>query len=108
MGSVYVFVRALVGCCGGLALGVDMNDLSVHDLMGEDHELTVKLHTDTKHIEITIHDDRCVEVYDDITHINAWESLVYFAKQVINLDRRIQEDIAIIETEDKYHRGFKQ
>lgn len=71
-----------------------MTDLTIYDLIGEDHEICVKLVTD-KHINIEIKNDQDERVYFESSHIYAWESLVSFAKQVLACDERLRQEIEI-------------
>lgn len=72
-------------------------DLNLYDLMGEDHELEALLNPDNKKILININNESGNLVYSDETHPYAWESLVYFAKQVLNYDEKIQEQLNLLE-----------
>ena len=75
-----------------------MTELTVYDLMGEDHEIEASLNAkDPKRVlvEITNEDGQCV--YSEESHIYAWESLVLFAQQVLNCDKRIQEHLELLE-----------
>lgn len=71
-----------------------MANLTVYDLMGEDHEIWVKM-ADAKHVDITIKNESGMPVYEEMSHIYAWESLVSFAKQVLACDERLRQEIEI-------------
>lgn len=72
-----------------------MTNLTVHDLIGEDHEIQVTLLNGEKHVAIDIHDENSMLVEHLETHIYAWESLVSFAKQVLACDERLRQEIEI-------------
>ncbi len=87
-----------------------MIDLTLYNIMAEDHVLTVKLayHSNRLqgvnrpppkpcHISVEVEDEQGEKVYDQISHIYAWESLVGFAKQVLNCDKKIQEELERLE-----------
>lgn len=74
-----------------------MIDLTLYDIMGEDHELNAYVNSKTGKVIIEIFDENALQVYDDETHPRAWESLVIFAKQVIAADKRIQNHLDILE-----------
>lgn len=73
-----------------------MNDLSFSDLLADDHNIEVetlknglismRIHCEAPHEE---HD---ILVYNDVFHPDAWDSLVYFSRQVLNYDKKIQKD----------------
>lgn len=71
-----------------------MTNLTVYDLMGEDHEIWVKA-ADEDHVEIEILNENQSLVYAEKSHLFAWDSLVSFAKQVLACDKRLQQEIEI-------------
>lgn len=73
-----------------------MTDLTLYQLMAEDMTIWVKL-VDKNHVNIEIQDELDVAVYNETSHIAAWESLVYFAKQIISVDERIQVELEDME-----------
>lgn len=73
-----------------------MTDLTLYQLMSEDMTIWAKL-VDNKHINIEIQDELDVAVYNETSHIAAWESLVYFAKQILSVDERIQAKLEDME-----------
>ena len=74
-----------------------MTNLTVYDLMAEDHILLADLKKDGRvHVVITDSDEHEIK-YSEESHINAWESLVYFAKQVLACDERLRQGIEINE-----------
>lgn len=85
----------------------ETTQLTIYDLMGEDMSIFVKL-IDTNHVHVEISDERDVVVYDERSHIYAWDSLVSFAKSVLRYDENIQKEIALLEAEEEYYLGFKR
>lgn len=75
---------------------LNMSELTLYEIMGEDHDITVKLHDD-RHVEVVVRNEHLDILYDEVSHIYAWESLVYFAKQVVAVDARLQEDLKLME-----------
>lgn len=86
---------------------IENQDLTLYDLMGEYMSTFVKL-IDKKHVHVEIIDERDVTVYAETSHIYAWESLVSFARSVLSCDKKIQEEVALLEAEDEYYKGFKK
>jgi hypothetical protein len=86
---------------------IENQDLTLYDLMGEDMSIFCKL-IDTKHVHVEINDERDVTVYAETSHIYAWESLVSFARSVLSYDKKIQEEVALLEAEEEYYKGFKK
>lgn len=76
-----------------------MIGLTLYDLMGEDHELNATLNADNIHVNMSIANESGNTVYQDETHIYAWEALVGFAHQIIATDKRIQIKKEIAENE---------
>lgn len=71
-----------------------MSNLTVYDLIAEDHELWAKS-IEPKMVQMVIRNEINEVVYFENSHINAWESLVSFAKQVLACDERLQNDLEI-------------
>lgn len=71
-------------------------DLKLYDLMGEDHELEASVNPKTKQVSIKINNESGNLVYHDNTHEYAWDSLVYFAKQVLSYDKRIKNELELL------------
>lgn len=69
-----------------------MTDLTVYNLMAEDMIIWAKL-VDSKNIHVEIKDEQDAIVYSEKSNIAAWEGLVYFAKQVIAADKRMQTEL---------------
>lgn len=65
--------------------------LELYDILAEDHEIWMKKTKDGQ-IEVNVfnEDDACV--YHESSHPAAWESLVYFAKQVIAENERLERE----------------
>ena len=75
-----------------------MTNLTVYDLMGEDHEIQARIHVSNKRrVWVRILNEQSEEVYSEESHIYAWESLVGFAKQVLACDERLRQEIEINE-----------
>ena len=69
-----------------------MEDITLYDLCAEDHRLSARLRGN-KLINIKIENEDGEVILQDDEHIYAWESLVYFAKQVLYYDKKIQKDL---------------
>lgn len=77
-----------------------MNEPTIRDLMGEDMSIFAKL-IDRKHVYVEVVDENENQVYEETSHIYAWDSLVSFAHQIIRYDERIQENLLRIEDDSK-------
>lgn len=64
--------------------------LSLYELMAEDHLIYARLEKNGE-ITTTITNENDETVYDETSHEAAWNSLVYFAQQVIDENKRINE-----------------
>ena len=69
-----------------------MGDITLYDLCAEDHRLSARLRGN-KLINIKIENEDGEVILQDDEHLYAWESLVYFAKQVLYYDKKIQKDL---------------
>lgn len=69
-----------------------MEDITLYDLCAEDHRLSARLRGN-KLINIKIENEDGEVILQDDEHIYAWEILVYFAKQVLYYDKKIQKDL---------------
>ncbi len=69
-----------------------MTDLTLYDLMAEDMIIWAKL-VDKNHVSVKVENEQDEIVYEESSHIAAWESLVYLAKQIISVDERIQSEL---------------
>ena len=69
-----------------------MEDITLYDLCAEDHRLSARLRGN-KLINIKIENEDGEVILQDDEHLYAWESLVYFAKQVLYYDKKIQKDL---------------
>lgn len=77
-----------------------MNEPTIRDLMGEDMSIFAKL-IDRKRVYVEVVDENEKQVYEETSHIYAWDSLVSFAHQIIRYDERIQENLLRIEDDSK-------
>lgn len=68
-----------------------MEDLTLHELMGDDHNVIAR--KEGGQIKTTIINSESEIVYDEISHPYAWESLVAFARNVLHQDEKIQKEI---------------
>ncbi len=73
-----------------------MSHLTLYDLMGEDMIAWAKL-VNKKEVLVQVKDELDRTVFEESTHIYAWESLVSFARQVLACDERIQQELEILE-----------
>lgn len=62
--------------------------------MGEDHTIYANMLSDGD-IRVTIENENNAMVYQEKSHIYAWEYLVDFAKQVLYVDRHIQNELKL-------------
>ena len=69
------------------------NELTLYEIMAEDHNIYATLTSDKQVLVEVGKDKKNYNDYAETSHIYAWESLVYFARQVIDADKRIQEEI---------------
>ena len=67
-----------------------MDDLTLHDIMGEDMYIIAKKVSDTK-VKVEVINDQEESLFIEDTHIYAWEGLVSFAKKVLEADKNISE-----------------
>lgn len=76
---------------------------SVYDLLSEDHDIYIRRNTNNpKEIDIRIDDKKGNAVYQERSHIFAWQSLVNFAEQVIELNKSINhQEKWLMNTHDK-------
>ena len=65
--------------------------LELYDLMAEDHEIFCKKQSNGEIHVLVINEDEGV-VYEESSHLAAWDSLVYFAKQVISEHERMEKE----------------
>lgn len=69
-----------------------MNDLTVHELMGNDYYVFSRIENDGEiTIEIVNEDDEIV--YCEKGHPYAWEALVSFSKMVLKANERIENQL---------------
>lgn len=68
-----------------------MNDLTVYDLMGNDHYVFAKREKDNE-ITVEILDENDNTVYCEKGHEYAWEALVSFAKMVLTQNEVLQKE----------------
>lgn len=71
-----------------------MTHLTLYELMGEDHEIYATV-TNDKQIYVVVCGEDGAKVYSETSNIAAWESLVDFAKQVLYVDRHIQNELKL-------------
>ncbi len=73
-----------------------MTTLTLYELMGEDHEIYATV-TKENEIAVVVCGEDGGKVYRETSHLAAWESLVDFAKQVLYVDRHIQNELKLKE-----------
>lgn len=66
----------------------DMIPLAFYDVMAEDMYITATRVRDG--IETTVTNERDEVVFHEVSHEYAWDSLVYFAKQILSEDAKIE------------------
>lgn len=64
--------------------------LELYDIMATDHLLYAKLEKTGEITMIVVNEENNERVYKETSHEAAWDSLVYFAKQVISADENMQ------------------
>jgi len=69
-----------------------LEGISLYDLMAEDISIQARL-TNQKEVSIYLEDEKYKPLAHDKTHLYAWESLVYLAKQIISENDKIQREI---------------
>jgi hypothetical protein len=71
--------------------------LTLYDIMAEDMYIQAKLIG--KQVETKVIDENDAVIFQEVSNIAAWDSLVYFAKQILNENRKIEGQLnAINET----------
>lgn len=65
--------------------------LRLYDIMAEEMTLWAKK-LSSGEIEVRVEDENDNEVYNHISHRFAWDELVYFAKQVLRENERMERD----------------
>lgn len=73
-----------------------MTNLTLYEIMGEDMTLWAKL-VNKKEVLVQVKDELERTVFEESTHIYAWDTLVSFARQVLACDERIQQELEILE-----------
>lgn len=73
-----------------------MRSLTVYELAGEDMDIEVKL-LYAEQVEITIRDENEEIVYKETSHKSAWDSLAYFARQVVHYDNKFTREGSLID-----------
>lgn len=73
-----------------------MSALTLYEIMADDLVIYAT-HLKGKQIAVTVTNEEDVVVFHEDSHVFAWESLVYFARQVLNCDKKIQEDLERLE-----------
>lgn len=66
-----------------------MQGLTLYELMGEDMSIEANL-IDKNHVCVEVFDESEKIVYQEKSHMYAWESLVYFARQVLLLNAQLK------------------
>jgi len=69
-----------------------MKELTLYDIMGEDHYVLANLESD-KWVTVKVLNEYDEEVYHVKSHLAAWDSLVSFAKMVLDQDKKIQKGL---------------
>lgn len=72
-----------------------MTNLTLYEIMGEDMTLWAKL-VNKKEVLVQVKDELDRIVFEESTHIYAWESLVSFAKQIIAANVHIENNEEIV------------
>lgn len=72
-----------------------MTNLTLYEIMGEDMTLWAKL-VNKKEVLVQVKDELDRTVFEESSHIYAWESLVSFAKQIISANVHIENNEEIV------------
>ena len=64
--------------------------VTLYDIMAEQMTIWAKKLPNGE-IEVRVEDENDNEVYNQTSHRFAWEELVYFAKQVLSVDERMND-----------------
>lgn len=68
--------------------GYKMEDLTLYEIMGEDMYLIANKVSDTK-VKVEVLSEQEESLFNEVTHIHAWEGLVSFAKKILEADKYI-------------------
>jgi len=68
-----------------------MNPLTLYDIMAEDTYVFARVKDNKVEVEVLNSDDEVI--FNELSHPYAWESLVLFAKQVVQLNKHIEKDL---------------
>jgi hypothetical protein len=68
-----------------------MKDLTLYQICADDHYIFACLEKD-KDVTVEVWNDNEEIVYKEKSHHFAWDSLVAFARMVLDQDKKIQED----------------
>lgn len=68
-----------------------MNQLTVYELMAEDMEIFAQL-KNNKQIKIEIFNEDNQLVFEEETHRCAWDALVDIARQIISINKRLEDE----------------
>lgn len=52
---------------------------------------------DKTHVNVRVQNENNQDIYAQVSHIYAWESLVSFAKQILACDERLQKNLELME-----------
>jgi hypothetical protein len=69
-----------------------MKELTLYDIMGEDHYIIAKVEKGQVNTEVLDENDE--QVFNETSHHYAWDSLVSFAKMVLEQDKHVQKQLA--------------
>jgi hypothetical protein len=67
-----------------------MKQLTVYELMGQDHLIYAHLENNNEITVQIVTDEDEETVFQETTSQFAWDSLVYFARQIVACDERVQ------------------
>jgi hypothetical protein len=74
-----------------------MTDLTLYDICAEDLEIYASLQPNGEVCVTVAREDvdpnQEVVIYQEVSNIAAWESLAYFARQVLYFDEKIQHEL---------------
>lgn len=66
-----------------------MSQVTFYDLGGEDHQIYANL-TRTGDVKVVLKNEDDEVIYKEESHIRAWDSIVYLAKQILACDKYIE------------------
>lgn len=64
--------------------------LELYDIMGND--MFIEAYKVKGGIQVLVENEEGEELYNETSHPFAWDSLVYFAQQVLDINKRLEQE----------------